>query len=134
MQTKNRIMVDMSATLLHHGHIKILKKAKKFGFVIVALTTDKEIKAKKGYKPELTFNQRKEILLSIKYVDTVVPSPWQLDEEFLNFHQIDFLVHGNDNANLISKEKLILFNRTKGVSSQLLRKKIILSITNQIKI
>ena len=38
------ILVDMSATLLHHGHIRLLKKASKFGKVIVALTTDKEIK------------------------------------------------------------------------------------------
>jgi cytidyltransferase-like protein len=130
----NRIMVDMSATLLHHGHIKLLKKAKKFGFVIVALTTDKEIKIKKGYKPELSYNQRKEILLSIKYVDAVVPSPWQIDNLFLKNHQIDYLVHGNDNSNLVPKEKLILFDRTKGVSSQLLRKKVLLSIMNQIKI
>ena len=34
----------MSATLIHHGHIRLLKKASKFGKVIVALTTDKEIK------------------------------------------------------------------------------------------
>jgi glycerol-3-phosphate cytidylyltransferase len=134
MQKMNRIMVDMSATLLHHGHIKLLKKAKKFGFVIVALTTDKEIKIKKGYKPELSYNQRKEILLSIKYVDAVVPSPWQIDNLFLKNHQIDYLVHGNDNSNLVPKEKLILFDRTKGVSSQLLRKKVLLSIMNQIKI
>ena len=33
----------MSATLIHHGHIRLLKKASKFGKVIVALTTDKEI-------------------------------------------------------------------------------------------
>ena len=46
-----RIMVDMSATLIHHGHIRILKKAKELGTVIVALTTDEEILKKKGYSP-----------------------------------------------------------------------------------
>ena len=35
-----RILVDMSATLIHHGHVRILKKASEFGSVIVALTTD----------------------------------------------------------------------------------------------
>lgn len=35
-----RVMVDMSATLLHHGHIRLLKKAHEIGQVVVALTTD----------------------------------------------------------------------------------------------
>ena len=61
-------MVDMSCTLLHHGHIRLLKKAANLGKVIVALTTDDEILRKKGYTPELNFEQRKEILLAIKYV------------------------------------------------------------------
>ena len=38
-----RILVDMSATLIHHGHIRLLKKAKGFGYVIVGLCTDDEI-------------------------------------------------------------------------------------------
>ena len=73
-QKKKRIMVDMSVTLLHHGHIRILKKASHYGQVIVALTKDKEIKKFKGYKTEMNFFQRKEILESIRYVHSVVPS------------------------------------------------------------
>ena len=42
MKKKIKICVDLSFTLPHHGHIKLLKKAKKYGSVIVALTTDKE--------------------------------------------------------------------------------------------
>ena len=49
-----RVMVDMSATLIHHGHIRLLKKAAEIGDVVVVLTTDEEIKKKKGYTPELT--------------------------------------------------------------------------------
>ena len=56
---KKKILVDLSATILHHGHIRLLKKASKFGDVIVALTSDKEILFKKGYLPELNFKQRK---------------------------------------------------------------------------
>ena len=37
-----RIMVDMSATLIHHGHIRLLKKAAELGDVVVALTSDAE--------------------------------------------------------------------------------------------
>ena len=42
-----RIMVDMSATLLHHGHVRLLRKASELGQVIVALTTDEEVRGKK---------------------------------------------------------------------------------------
>lgn len=118
-----RIMVDMSATLLHHGHIRLLKKAKEFGYVIVALTTDEEIIKCKGYKPELSFNERREILESIKYVDEVVQSQWRLDEKFLDLHKADFLVHGNDNSNFVDQSRLKIFQRTDGISSTILRER-----------
>jgi glycerol-3-phosphate cytidylyltransferase len=118
-----RIMVDMSATLIHHGHIRLLKSAKEFGDVIVALTTDDEIKNKKGYMPELNYSQRKEILEAIRYVDEVVPSEWLLTELFLQKHCIDWLVHGSDNFNNISRKKLKILPRTEGISSSMIRKK-----------
>ena len=37
----------MSAVIIHHGHIRLIKKASTFGEVYIALTTDKEIKKKK---------------------------------------------------------------------------------------
>ena len=129
----NRIMVDMSATLIHHGHIRLLKKAKEYGKVIVALTSDEEIKSKKGYIPELNYEERKEILLSIVYVDDVVKSKWLIDEAFLDFHYIDLLVHGEDNSNQISKSRLLLFPRTIGVSSTALRKRACSNLGKDIK-
>jgi cytidyltransferase-like protein len=124
-----RIMVDMSATLIHHGHIRLLKKASEFGEVVVGLTTDDEIISKKGYQPELDFEYRKEILESIKYVSEVVPTPWLLDESILKKYNIDFLVHGSDNSNLISKDKLKIFPRTQGVCSNDTRQNAMRAIT-----
>jgi cytidyltransferase-like protein len=124
MAFMKRVLVDMSATLIHHGHIRILKKASKFGKVIVALTVDEEILKVKGYLPELEYSFRKEILESIRYVTEVVPSNWLIDESFLNLHRIDLLVHGDDNSNLIPKNKLLIIPRTKGISSKDLRLKI----------
>jgi len=118
-----RIMVDMSATLIHHGHIRLLKKASEFGKVIIGLTSNDEISKQKGYEPELSYSQRKEILESIKYVNEVVETPWLINEEILDKYQIDLLVHGNDNSNLISKNKLKLFPRTEGISSSIMREK-----------
>ena len=120
-QPSKRIMVDMSATLIHHGHIRLLKKASEHGDVIVGLTTDEEIVTKKGYTPELTFKQRKEILESIKYVSEVVAVPWLLTDATLAEHNIDLLIHGDDNSNLIEKENLLVFPRAKGISSSDMR-------------
>ena len=123
LKRKKRIMVDMSATLIHHGHIRLLKAASELGLVVVALTTDDEIRKKKGDSPELNFSHRKEILEAIRYVDEVVPCNWMLTDDFLEVHNIDYLVHGDDNSNEIAKEKLILFPRTAGISSELIRDK-----------
>ncbi len=120
-----KILVDMSATIIHHGHIRLLKRASKFGKVIVALTKDKEIKKIKGYKPELSFKERKEILESIIYVSSVIPSNWIINEKFIKKNKIDFLVHGNDCSNPISKEKKIIFKRTNKISSNIIRKKVV---------
>ena len=115
-------MVDMTASLLHHGHVRLLKEAKKLGWVVVALTTDDEIVRHKGFTSPLSFDERKEVLESIRYVDEVVPSEWLITEEFLNFHKADFLVHGDDNKNPIPDDRIIIFKRTEGISSTDLRK------------
>ena len=113
----------MSATIIHHGHIRLLKKASKYGKVIVGLTSDDEILSKKGYIPELSFEHRKEVLEAIKYVDEVVSTPWLLTNETLKQYDIDLLVHGSDNSNEIDKDKLLVFPRTEGISSTDIRKR-----------
>lgn len=116
-----RVMVDMSATLLHHGHIRILKKAKEIGTVVVGLTSDEEVLKHKGYRPELSFEHRKEILEAIKYVDEVVEVPWMVTDKILRAHKIDALFHGSDNSNDIPREKLIVVPRTEEISSSQMR-------------
>ena len=113
----------MSATLIHHGHIRLIKKAKKYGDVIIGLTTDKQIRKFKGYSPELTFKLRKEILSEIKGVKKVVPTNWLITQKFLDKHDIDILVSGSDYRQRKFKTKTINFNRTKFISSTMLRKK-----------
>ena len=125
MNDEKRILVDMSVTLLHNGHIRLLKAASKLGHVIVALTTDEEILKWKGYESELDFSARKEILEALRYVDEVLPSPWLINDDFLDAHSIDLLVHGEDNSNTVAQERLVLLPRTKGISSSLLRQRVL---------
>lgn len=122
---RKRVMVDMSVTLLHHGHIRLLKKAAALGDVVVALTIDAEVKRAKGYIPELSYDERREILESIRYVTEVVPCTWVIDEAFMAQHHCDLLVHGDDNINHIPPERLVIFPRTEGISSSLVRERVL---------
>jgi glycerol-3-phosphate cytidylyltransferase len=117
-----RILVDMSLTLLHHGHIRIIGKASLLGHVVVALVSDDEILRVKGYAPTLSFVHRKEIALGLRHVEEVIESKWLIDTAFLDLHNIDLLVHGDDNVNPVALERLVLFPRTKGISSSLLNR------------
>lgn len=122
-KTKKRILVDMSVTILHYGHIRLLKKAAAYGKVIVGLSSDKDIKKFKGYIPELNYAQRKEIVSSIKYVKEVVKVNYHISKKDLRKYKIDLLIHGNDLKNIIDKKKIKILKRTKNISSSELRKK-----------
>ena len=115
-----RVMVDMSVTLLHHGHIRLLKKAAEYGVVVVGLATDKDIQKYKGHTPLLTWEFRKEIMESIRYVSEVVETPYFITDVVLDEHGAQFLIHGDDNFNKVSKERMITFSRTPAISSSML--------------
>ena len=120
---KKKILLDMSATILHHGHIRLIKKASKYGKVVIGLTKDAQIKKFKGYTPEISFKHRKEILENIRGVYRVIPSNFYINNKFLSKNKIDLLCHGDDNLNNIDKEKIIIFKRTNNISSSLIRMK-----------
>ena len=123
MKKNKKILVDMTCSLIHHGHVRILKKASNYGKVIVALTKDRDILKYKKFRSPLNFNQRKEILESIRYVSKVIPSNYFISQKFLVKNKIDYLVHGNDNKNDIDRKYLKIFKKTKKISSTKLRKK-----------
>ena len=125
------VVVDMSATLLHHGHIRILRFATTLGPVRVALATDDEIRRWKGYEPELPFAARKEILEAIRYVDDVVPSPWVITDEYLDSIDGRVLVHGEDNANPVTRHEIVIVPRTEGISSADMRERAQTNMTSR---
>lgn len=73
--SKKEIMVATSGGFdpLHIGHIRLFREAKTLGDkLVVILNSDDFLLKKKGYV-FMPFDERKEILESIKYVDEVVP-------------------------------------------------------------
>jgi glycerol-3-phosphate cytidylyltransferase len=64
--------------LFHSGHANFLKICKEIsgnnGLVFVSLNTDSFIKSYKGISPTCSYEERKSVLLSCKYVDFVIPN------------------------------------------------------------
>jgi len=92
---KKTVYAGMCADILHNGHINILKEASKHGYVIVGLLSDEAIS---DYKrtPFMSFQQRKEILESLKFVDTVVKQNTLDYTENLVKLKPDYVIHGDD--------------------------------------
>ena len=92
---KKKVYVAMSADLIHPGHLNIIKKASTLGEVVIGLLTDEAIASYKRL-PYLEFDQRKQILESIKGVHKVI------SQETLDYRpnllkiKPDFVVHGDD--------------------------------------
>ncbi len=83
--------------LTHHGHVRLLKRAKALGdYLIVALSTD-EFNAIKNKKAFFPYEHRKEMLEAIRYVDEVIPeNTWEQKIEDVKNHNVDIFVMGDD--------------------------------------
>lgn len=83
---KKTVLVGGCFDIIHFGHIKFLKEAKKQGnFLIVALESDEYIKKYKKREPVHNQKQRAMILSSIKFVDQVINLPLMTsDKEYFD--------------------------------------------------
>ena len=92
-----RVYVAMVADLFHYGHANFLKQARQYGnHLIVGIHSDEVVKEYKR-SPVMTMEERVETVSSCRYVDEVVANaPLVIDEEWLNAHRIDLVVHGDD--------------------------------------
>lgn len=91
----SKVYVSMSADIIHHGHINIIRKASELGEVIVGLLTDEAIATYKRL-PLLDYSQRKNIIGNLKGVSKVIPQTTLDYTENLRLIKPDFVVHGDD--------------------------------------
>lgn len=84
--------------LLHYGHIYLLKRAKELGdYLIVVLSTDEFNWTEKHKKCYFSYEKRKMLLESIRYVDLVIPEEsWEQKISDIKEFKIDTFVMGND--------------------------------------
>ena len=123
--------------LFHIGHLNILKKAKEqCECLIVGVSTDELVQNYKNKLPVIPFEERVEIVKSIKYVDKVVAQENRDKYSAWENLQFDVMFVGDDwKGNKLFEQlehqfksvgvDIVYFPYTQGTSSTILRKKII---------
>lgn len=108
--------------LLHHGHIRLLERAKALGdHLIVAISSD-EFNLGKGKVCTYPYEERAYIVSSLKCVDEVIPETcWEQKINDVQKYKIDIFVMGDDWEGKFDflKEycEVIYLPRTEGIST-----------------
>lgn len=122
-----RIYADIVGDLFHMGHVEFFKKARELGdYLIIGVLSDETVASYKRV-PILTMEERGAVIGACKYVDEVILNPpLRTSREWLEEHQIDLVVHGDDfNLDLIHDQYGVPFEMgifklvpyTRGISS-----------------
>ncbi len=119
-----RVITYGTYDLLHYGHINLLKRARELGdYLIVALSTDEFNWKEKNKKCYFTYEQRKQMLEAIRYVDLVIPEEnWEQKKTDVHKYEADVFVIGNDwegKFDFLKDEgvEVVYLPRTPGISS-----------------
>lgn len=83
--------------MFHIGHLNLLRRLKvRASKLIVAVSTD-EFNKEKGKKTLIPYEQRVEIVSSIKYVDVVIPEySWDQKTSDIKNYSVDVFAIGDD--------------------------------------
>ena len=112
--------------LLHYGHLNLFKRCKELGDeLIVGISTD-EFNEKKEKNSVLNFEERKNLVESIKLVDKVIEeNSWEQKIDDIKKFNIDIFVMGDDWKGkfdyLEQYCEVVYLPRTIGISSTLLK-------------
>lgn len=95
--TKKIVFTAGTWDLFHIGHLNIIKKSKELGdYLIVGVSTDELVMSYKKYRPFIPYDERLEIIQSIKYVDETVKQTKLIDINQLKKFNVDIVTIGDD--------------------------------------
>lgn len=124
-----RVITYGTFDLLHYGHINLLKRAKALGdYLIVVLSSDEFNWNEKHKKTYFSYEQRKALLESIRYVDLVIPEDnWQQKRTDMHEYHVDTFVMGDDwkgKFDFLKEEgvEVVYLPRTPEISSSKIKK------------
>lgn len=92
-----RIYTQGSFDILHRGHLRLLERSKRLGdMLMVSILSDRAYKAYRGYPPALSWWDRAELVMELKYVDAVREGDHRkTKQEILDFKP-DVITVGSD--------------------------------------
>lgn len=121
--------------LLHLGHVNMIRRSRELGDkLIVGVSTDELIEAYKGMKPIIPFEERLELVRSLRWTDAVVVQHELVPIPILKEHHISIVTIGDDwiGKHLEGLEwmqahggQVVYLNYTPGVSTTGIKKKIL---------
>ena len=92
---KKKVYIAFSTDVIYKSHLEILKKASKYGSVIVGLLTDEAIIKFKTI-PHSDYEKREIFFKKIRYVSSIIPqSTLDYSNNLLKLKP-DYVVHGDD--------------------------------------
>lgn len=91
-----KVYLGMVGDILHPGLINIVNEGAKLGELTIGLYTDKAIATYRSRLPYMTYEQRKEVIMSIKGVENVVPQDDYSYVPNILRYKPDILLHGDD--------------------------------------
>ena len=123
--------------MFHIGHLNILRRAKEqCDYLIVGVSTDELCRQRKNKDPIIKFDDRKDIVQAIKYVDEVIVQENMDKLQPVIAHNVNVVFvgsdwKGTDSWNKYEKEfktvncDVVYLQHTDGISSTELRKKVV---------
>jgi glycerol-3-phosphate cytidylyltransferase len=123
--------------MFHIGHLNIFRKAKEqCDYLIVGVSTDELVQKEKNKTPIIPYDDRVEIIKSIRYVDEVVPQTDKNKIEAWRRLRFNKMFVGSDwKGTALWKDlenkffplgvEIVYFDHTDGISSTILRDRLI---------
>ena len=124
----------MVTDLFHYGHINLIKRAKYFkslsdsdihknqnNYLIIGLRTDDCVEKYKR-KPIISYEYRKYMLESCKYVDKVIKlDKLEISKEIIDKYKIDYVIHAHNKEENEKYNSLHFGNNYEMYSNKLIR-------------
>lgn len=118
-----RVLTYGTYDLLHYGHINLLKRARALGdYLVVAISTDEFNLNMKNKVCVQSYEERKTILESLRFVDLVIPEEnWEQKVHDVKLYEIDTFCMGSDWEGKFDFLKeycnVVYLPRTEGIST-----------------